>query len=372
MLTSENFWPRWLSFRSRPHAGQLHRRGFFSRGVRRSKKAILNLSHRKLHESASFDLKPGPRLAPASTWAYQLQGIVKERVAQCSADVVVIDTTSDGNADQAFNKADVMLMQTRPKAPPKKVIAYMSIGEAEAKRFYWQDRWLLRGKPAKDAPAWLADLNGEGWEGNFKVRFWEPAWQAIIIDNEKSFLNRIIDAGFDGVYLDIIDAYDFWMDDDRGKSRRPTADAEMVAFVQRIAHHAREVRGVKNFAIVPQNGEPLLQYPEYRAAISAIGKEDILFKMHGQANKQPKIASNSAAEVETIMTHLRLALADRIPILAVEYLCDRKSDEAKIPAALTRMCQFGLVPHFGTRLLSILSPVVSPARNPGTSGVPVS
>ena len=372
MFTSGNFWPRWLGFGSRlksgKAAGSLRRRGFFSRGVRRSKKAVLDLDGRRMRESVNVDLMPGPRLAPAATWAYQLQGIGKETIARCSADVVVIDSTSDGSADQAFSKADVQLMQTRPSAPRKKIISYMSIGEAEAKRFYWQDRWLHRGRPAKGAPSWLADLNGEGWEGNFKVRFWEPAWQAIIIDNTDSFLNRVIDAGFDGVYLDIIDAYDFWMDEDRGKSRRPTADAEMVAFVQRIAQHAREVRGKKDFAVVPQNGEPLLQYPEYRAAISAIGKEDILFKMDGQANKQPKIAINSPTEVEAIMTHLRLALADRIPIIAVEYLRDRKSDEAKIPAALARMRQLGLVPHFGTRLLADLSPVTGA----GNSDVPVS
>ena len=40
-----------------------------------------------------------------------------------------------------------------------------------------------------------------------KVRYWEEDWQRIVFAGEDSYLNRIIDAGLDGVYLDIINAY---------------------------------------------------------------------------------------------------------------------------------------------------------------------
>ena len=147
------------------------------------------------------------------------------------------------------------------------------------------------------------------------------------------------------------------MDSDRGKARRPAADAEMVAFVQRIGRHARETRGVRDFAVVPQNGEPLLKFPEYRAAISAIGKEDILYRMDGQANKSPRVKQNSDQDIEVIMQHVRLALADRIPVLAVEYLRDRDEDKKFVALSRQRMREMGLVPHFGKRLLADLSPV---------------
>ena len=37
-----------------------------------------------------------------------------------------------------------------------------------------------------------------------------PQWQNIIYGNESSYLTKISDAGFDGVYLDIIDAFEYY------------------------------------------------------------------------------------------------------------------------------------------------------------------
>jgi len=50
------------------------------------------------------------------------------------------------------------------------------------------------------------------WEGNFKVQYWNPTWQSIIYGSETSYLKKIINAGFDGVYLDIIDAFQYFED----------------------------------------------------------------------------------------------------------------------------------------------------------------
>jgi len=79
----------------------------------------------------------------------------------------------------------------------------MSIGQAENYRFYWQPEWN------SDKPAWL-DAENPNWEGNYKVRYWEKEWQDIIFGNDSSYLKKIIDADFDGVYLDIIDAYEYY------------------------------------------------------------------------------------------------------------------------------------------------------------------
>ncbi|MBQ5572035.1 MAG: endo alpha-1,4 polygalactosaminidase, partial [Bacteroidales bacterium] len=79
------------------------------------------------------------------------------------------------------------------------VIAYMSIGEAEDYRYYWQAEWK-RGNPS-----WL-DKENPKWKGNYKVKYWKSEWQEIIFD----YLSRITNAGFDGVYLDIIDAFEYY------------------------------------------------------------------------------------------------------------------------------------------------------------------
>ena len=83
------------------------------------------------------------------------------------------------------------------------VVAYMSIGEAEDYRYYWREDWV------DDPPSWLADENPD-WPGNYKVRYWDTDWQSIIYGTGDSYLGQILAAGFDGVYLDIIDAFEYF------------------------------------------------------------------------------------------------------------------------------------------------------------------
>lgn len=47
-------------------------------------------------------------------------------------------------------------------------------------------------------------------EGRCLTNDWDENWQAIIYGNDDSYLKKIIDAGFDGVYLDIIDAFEYF------------------------------------------------------------------------------------------------------------------------------------------------------------------
>ena len=85
----------------------------------------------------------------------------------------------------------------------------MSIGEAEDYRWYWDERWIRGKKLTKNAPTWLDKLNPD-WKGNYKVRYWNEDWQTIICGGKDSYIQKIIDAGFDGVYLDIVDAYEYF------------------------------------------------------------------------------------------------------------------------------------------------------------------
>ena len=50
------------------------------------------------------------------------------------------------------------------------------------------------------------------WPGNYKVKYWNEEWQGLIYKNQDSYLNKIMAAGFDGVYLDIIDAFEYFED----------------------------------------------------------------------------------------------------------------------------------------------------------------
>ncbi len=115
-------------------------------------------------------------------------------------DVIIIDAFY---RSRIFTKEDIQQLRRKKNGGQRLVISYMSIGEAEEYRYYWQNEWEVGD------PEWLFKEN-PNWEGNYKVMYWKPEWKAIIYGDEDSYLQRIVDAGFDGVYLDIIDGYEFF------------------------------------------------------------------------------------------------------------------------------------------------------------------
>jgi cysteinyl-tRNA synthetase len=49
--------------------------------------------------------------------------------------------------------------------------------------------------------------------GNFKVRYWDENWKNIIYGDSDAYIDKIINAGFDGAYLDIIDGFEYFEDE---------------------------------------------------------------------------------------------------------------------------------------------------------------
>ncbi len=123
-----------------------------------------------------------------------------DAVSETSYDVVIMDLFFN---EEQFTQADVQQLREKSGGGERLLICYMSIGEAEDYRYYWDPAWNTQ------KPSWLGEEN-PSWPGNYKVEYWNPEWQAIIFGNDDSYLQKIIDAGFDGVYLDIIDAFEYF------------------------------------------------------------------------------------------------------------------------------------------------------------------
>lgn len=303
-------------------------------------------------------------LAGARSWGYQLQYADPDVVARSPFDVVVIDSTESGDEDSRFKLEAVRKMQARPDGRRRVVLAYLSIGEAESYRFYWSDDWVETltiaaqgefsdGKPAKSgskglpaksrklriprlsAPNWLGRENAQ-WSGNYLVRYWEKGWQDIIFGSPQAYLERIVAAGFDGVYLDRVDAF-YGVTDERAEGK-----SDMIRFVTELARHARALK--PGFLIVPQNGEELLQVPAYVAVIDGIAKEDLLYG--NPTEGQP----NSAAVVGNSRGWLSNATRQGLPVLVVEYVTEKALTD-RLGAEITSM---GFIPYFGTRSLDRL------------------
>lgn len=112
-------------------------------------------------------------------------------------DAVVIDAYFK---TQPVSKEIVSLLQKKTNGKRRLVLAYMSIGEAEDYRYYWKKTWK------KSFPSWIVKENAQ-WKGNYGVRYWDKNWKAILYASKDSYIQRIVDAGFDGVYLDTIDVF---------------------------------------------------------------------------------------------------------------------------------------------------------------------
>ena len=280
---------------------------------------------------------------PAVGWtgvddfAYQLQGIDLAALGASAFDLLVVDPTSDGGDDSAWSASEIAALRGSPGGA-KRVLAYLSIGEAESYRTYWNPAWdaIGDGRPDARAPAWLSMENPD-WPGNYLVRYWDPAWQAIVLARVDDLVAR----GYDGVYLDIVDAYEWWGPDGGSGLDRPTAETEMVAFVEAIARRARVDLGAREFGIFPQNAEPLLAHPDYLETITGIGREDLF--TDGDVPQ-------AAGDVAAALVHLDAARAAGKIVMIVDYATNGSIVEALYARTVAR----GFLAHAPPRDLDVL------------------
>lgn len=128
-------------------------------------------------------------------------------LAVTNYDLIIMDAFYE---DELLSSADLHQINTKANGGKRLLVSYMSIGEAGDFRYYWQPSWRTGN------PEWIDDEN-PNWEGNYKVHYWDSQWQKIIYGDEDSYLQKILDTGFDGVYLDIIDA--FWYYENRDQNQ---------------------------------------------------------------------------------------------------------------------------------------------------------
>lgn len=115
-------------------------------------------------------------------------------------DVLIIDLFYE---DTMLTKNDIDSLKLKKDGGERLVIAYISIGEAEDYRYYWKPEWK------NNPPDWLLNENPD-WPGNYKIKYWDSEWQKIIYGNTSSYLYKIITAGFNGAYLDMVDAFEYF------------------------------------------------------------------------------------------------------------------------------------------------------------------
>ena len=228
------------------------------------------------------------------------------QLKESGRDWIVLDAAFAGNTP--WEQAD--LDAIRNGKAGRKVVAYLSIGEAEDYRPYWQSEWVSNGKRTADAPAWLGIENPE-WKGNYQVKYWNADWQKLMLPA----IDDAMAHGFDGVYLDIVDGFetyeqgaDGYLDDRMNPDTKQTYRRDMVDWVKAIAARAR----AKNPAalVIPQNGSQLVVHKDFIEVINAQGIEDLF--TNGK-KLQP------ASHTDEILGNLKLLASAKKPVLLIEY-----------------------------------------------------
>ncbi len=118
-------------------------------------------------------------------------------ISATNYDIVLIDLFFNGIE---LTTAEVDQLKIKANGGQRLVISYISIGSAENFRYYWKSAWKLHN------PDWIKKKY-EGYDDEYWVEFWNKEWQDIIYGNNNSYMSKIISAGFDGAYLDNIEAY---------------------------------------------------------------------------------------------------------------------------------------------------------------------
>jgi len=304
-----------------------------------------------------LETKNGP--VAVRTWGYQLQRHEPAAIAAAPHDLMVVDFARHGDEASKFTQDEVAAMQRRDDGGRRVVVAYISIGEASEFRTFWQRDWTKRGRARSaltdEAPAWLGPVNPD-WPESRKVRYWDPAWQAIIFNKARTgWLDQIVTQGFDGAYLDIVDAYYFWgaeakkrdgHDDD--PIDQQDAARRMAAFVVAFTEHARQVN--PQFFVIPQNGEFILndlrhgKHPQqsdsqlaedYLDAMGAIAIEDTYYR--GDEEENNALATDGG-KVEVLKEDF---LKAGKTVLVVDYV-----NEAELVADFQRRARAdGFIPY---------------------------
>ena len=281
------------------------------------------------------------RINRVTSWGYQLASLSLAKAKASPYGLLVVDATTGLDTGKPFTRDDVAKLKVAPDGSRRLVISYLSIGEAEDYRAdYFSPEYM-----EEDAPDWLMKENPQ-WKGNRLIRFCEEGWQRTILGDEKgrnvyggdgpSPLHRLIELGFDGVYLDRVDVY--------AEITKECADgaAKMVNFVAKLAQNARAVD--PNFLVVLQNAEELLDNPLMLDTIDAVAKESLFY------NGDLKEKKNSRTQIDAALTFLRKARAAGRAVFVVDYVHDR----IRNADAVLRIKAEGFVPYIGPRNLAEL------------------
>ncbi len=339
-------------------------------------------------ESAAAPQAPQKmELADVRHWAYNIQDVHTDRqydqLLDSHYDMYVLELVVTEKGMEDYDIAglvyDIRQRNIAIRGVDPIILAYVDVAQAEDWRWYWRRSWGI------GEPPWIVGDDPNDWEGNFPVVYWHPTWEDIVIYGHRgrSHVQETLDAGFDGIYMDWVEAFsddsviDRVMEDlDLGRNAAERRAAQwMFRFIERIRDYAREAD--PDYLVVAQNASDLHGYdPErYEAVIDAIALEAIWWDgVNGDGDgdgvgsfddwDDPKGYNVRTDRLypgwtQEVLGHLE-SMAGRLPVFCAEYAQDRGGKD-RASQVYEELAPGVCVPYATRRALARLSKTPLPA-----------
>ncbi|WP_298158130.1 DUF4214 domain-containing protein [Brevundimonas sp.] len=136
---------------------------------------------------------------------------------------------------------------------------YVNVAVTDDNRRYWETAWTSGGGDTGaltgSAPAWLQgqplyDFSLDGRPDARIVRYWDPAWQAIVIEQAVDLVRR----GYNSIFLDDVGIY-WHLSQQSGQPTVQLLAQRMISLVDAIA---RAVHAVNPDVYIVTNGNPFI------------------------------------------------------------------------------------------------------------------
>ncbi len=212
------------------------------------------------------------------------------------------------------------------------VLAYINIGYAEEWRSYWQE---VKRKG-------IAHEESE-YEGEYLVELWSPHWSSLVEERAREAMEK----GFDGVYLDNIDAYVTIGQDNPPWAIGADPERAMISLVSSV----RGVVGERPIMVNIGVATSLLADEVFIQLVDGVLREELLQELLGECTSVPR----EPREVMSDLFFLEVARLRGKTVVDVEFV-DSWGEMSSEKMFLALMG---------------ISLVAQPACDPGYEGLPI-
>ncbi len=269
---------------------------------------IFILSQPKVPKIPNFNIPKFDKVDPdrntkpvslkVTSFAYYLKNPIIEPIKASLFDLVIMNyETRVGTVNTKFSKEQIASIKSN-----KKILAYISIGEAESYRDYWTKNNWYRAKPSYIGPENIY------WKGNFAIKdLRNEEWKKIVYEQ----IDAVISQGFDGVLF--------------GGVADDTDKDNLAAFIADASKYAKSRQS--RFAVFVQDAEFLADNYAFISTIDGVVKQNLFYSWASNGVTGPNNSPDAIAKSLSFLTKIKDA---KRTVLVVEYVSGGQWSETKL------------------------------------------